>query len=132
MDRVQLSWANVATHSEQECDANRRRPGRVVCEKLRCRSGRVVDLSVTGAKLSLRSWIAPRKGKRRTLSFQTLMGETDRFSCRVMWSRRCGLLRYEVGVEFVDITAQQKAQLTEIARVHTARTIGGGVSRDAA
>ncbi len=132
MDRVQLSWANVATHSEQECDANRRRPGRVVCEKLRCRSGRVVDLSVTGAKLRLRSWFAPRKGKRRTLSFQTLMGETDRFSCRVMWSQRCGLLRYEVGVEFVDITAQQKAQLTEIARVHTARTIGGGINSNAA
>jgi len=95
MDRVQLSWANIATHDEQQCEANRRQPGRVICEKLGCRRGRVVDLSVTGAKLRLRSLRSPRKGKMRKLAFQTLMGETAKFSCRVMWTRRLGLLRCE-------------------------------------
>jgi hypothetical protein len=122
MDRVQLSVMNAATFDEKAAAENQRRPGRMRCEELACRNGRVVDLSHTGARIRIRSWLAPRGGGARTLIFDTAMGKSAPFACRVVWVRRLVWTRYELGLEFADLTEAQRVQLAEIARVHGGRT----------
>lgn len=122
MDRVQLSWANIASYDEQKRGAEQRRPGRVACERLACAKGRVLDLSKTGAKLEIRSLSAPRKGQRRALTFKAAMGNSSPFSCQIAWVRRLSWLRYEIGVEFTDLDGIRLSQIAEIARVHAERT----------
>ena len=119
---VKLSAINLVSFREEIVDANRRRPGRVRCERLRCSHGEVVDLSVTGARLRLKGLFPPHKGYKREVVFETFMGPSLPFSCRVMWVKRVGLMRYEVGVEFVGLDDARHAQLTEMSRAHAGRT----------
>lgn len=121
MNRVQLSWANLATFDEHSQDAEHRRPGRVPCERLSCESGKVLDISRTGARLRIRAWRSPRKGEARHLVFNTAMGTSDPFPCHIAWVRRIVWARYEVGVEFCALTEALQRELTEIARVHADR-----------
>ncbi len=122
MSRVQLSLISLENY-DKDAAAERRRPGRIACERLRCGSGRVVDLSRTGAKLRIRSLFAPRKGEHRSLVFETVMGKSAPFPCVVMWVRRAGVGVYEVGAEFVELDDLRQRQLTEIAKVHAKRTV---------
>lgn len=121
MHRVQLSLISLASYGKQT-EAERRRPGRIACERLRCGSGRVVDISKTGAKLQIHSLFAPKKGESRTLTFQTAMGESATYPCVVMWVKKTGIANYEVGAQFVGLSELQERQLFEIAKVHSKRT----------
>mgnify|MGYP000270050056 CR=1 FL=1 len=119
---VKLSAINLVSFREEIVDANRRRPGRIRCERLSCSHGEVVDLSVTGARLRLKGVFSPRKDRGRKVVFETFMGPSLPFSCRVMWIKRVGLMQYEVGVEFIDLDDARQAQLTEMSRAHAGRT----------
>ena len=121
MHRVQLSLISLASYGKQT-EAERRRPGRIACERLRCGSGRVVDISKTGAKLQIHSLFAPKKGESRTLTFQTAMGESATYPCVLMWVKKTGFAGYEVGAQFVGLSELQERQLFEIAKVHSKRT----------
>lgn len=123
MDRLQLSVVNAASFDEAQHAANKRRPGRMRCERLSCNNGLVLDLSQTGARLRLKSWVAPHRGEKRTLIFDTAMGKSAGFPCRVVWVRRIVWSRYELGVEFIGLTDEHQEQLKEIARVHGGRTV---------
>jgi hypothetical protein len=122
MDRVQLSVVNAVSFDERAAEANKRRPGRMRCERLACGRGQVLDLSQTGARIRTRSWFGPRKGERRRLTFDTAMGKSVPFTCRVVWVRRLVWTRYELGLEFLDLSDIQRHQLAEMARVHAGRT----------
>lgn len=122
MTRVQLSYANLTGNTEDDVNSNRRRPGRLRCERLRCSGGFVADLSTTGAKLRLKSWSAPQEGTNRTLVFTAAFGETEPFPCVIQWVRKQGRFKYEVGVQFLDLDEKRKRILAEIARVHAGRT----------
>ena len=127
MKRLQLSWANLASYEEHSKGAEQRRPGRVPCERLSCESGKVLDLSRTGARLRVQAWRRPRKGEGRLLVFNTAMGRSNLFPCHIVWVRRIGWVRriiwarFEIGVEFGELTEALQRELTEIARVHSDR-----------
>ncbi|MBK7405016.1 MAG: PilZ domain-containing protein [Phycisphaerales bacterium] len=123
MERIQLSAVNLLAVRDDEVAANRRRPGRVRCERLRCSNGTVLDLSRTGARIRVRSLFAPRAGQKRALVFQTVMGKSLPFPCRVVWVARRGALLHEVGVEFHGLTDSLQRQLVEIGRVHGQSTM---------
>lgn len=123
MDRVQLSAVNLLSFHEEDAETNRRRPGRVRCERLQCRGGRVLDLSMTGARLIVGSVTRPRRGQRRTVVFKAAMGESVAFPAVICWVRGRGFLRWEVGVQFERLDDLRLAQLKEMSRVHGGRTI---------
>jgi hypothetical protein len=118
MDRIQLSWANVADYDQVRHDADKRRPGRVVCDRLGCRHGRVCDLSSTGARIEVRAIRSPTMGRPREIVFDTEMGESSPFICRVVWTKRVSLRRFQAGIEFLELTEPQRTELARIARVH--------------
>lgn len=122
MHRVQLSLINLTSFNDKR-DDERRRPGRIACERLRCGSGRVVDLSRTGAKLRIRSLFAPRVGEQRSLTFQTSMGPSAPFPCVIMWVKKAGVGTFEVGAQFGELDPLRARQLNEIAQVHGKRTV---------
>jgi hypothetical protein len=123
MDRVQLSIINLLSDPESVEGANRRRPGRMRCESLRCTSGRVMDLSLTGVRVRVRTLFRPSMGSKRQMVFQTAMGPSAPFRCHIQWVKRVGFLRYDLGLEFTDLDSVAKVQLAEMARVHGGRTI---------
>jgi c-di-GMP-binding flagellar brake protein YcgR len=108
--------------SDEPVGSDRRRPGRIVCERLDTSSGRVRDLSRTGAKLIVRSMFAPSNGDPRTLLFETAMGESVPFQSTVMWVRRVGLMQYEIGVQFDHLDELRKRQLAEIVSIYCKKT----------
>lgn len=122
MNRGQLSIIRLASFNDAETD-ERRRPGRIVCDKLRCGSARVLDISKTGAKLELRGLFGPNIGDQRIITFDTAMGKSVEFTCKIMWVRRTGMSSHEVGAQFEGLTPDQQAQLTRIAHVHSKRTM---------
>lgn len=123
MERIQLSPINLLSVKDDEVAANRRRPGRVTCERLRCSNGVVADLSRTGARLRVRTMFAPRRNQARALVFETVMGPSMTFPCRIIWVRGAGAFRYDVGVAFEGLTEQHEQQLIEIGRVHAGTTM---------
>jgi hypothetical protein len=103
------------THDEQPPqDHTPRRGGRLLQESLTCSLGVVVDMSVTGAKIRCRLGSRPAEGKKAIVEMSTDSGDV-RLQARVVWTRLCGILRWEAGVEFVDVTDEDTRKLTEIA-----------------
>ena len=131
MGRVQLSRATLISFRDEDLSSNRRRPGRIRCERLRCLGGRVLDLSVTGARLEIRAFRGPATGERREVVFETAFGLSSPFTVIVRWARRIGRFRHEIGVEFEGLDENRHRQLAEIARVHAGRTVLGNIDRAA-
>ena len=88
----------------------RRRFGRFGAQRLGCNLGRVMDLSGGGLRVrcsrrlngmvEVKLWTA----KRRT-TVQT----------KVAWARRIGFRKYELGLEFQDLTPEAKQDLSTFA-----------------
>jgi len=99
-------------------DANRRAQGRLPQELLQSNLGPVLDLSMGGMRV--RCGRAP-KGEVDV----DLMGlvEPIRLRAEVMWSRRQGLLKFEVGLKFIDIAPDVARQLTELSLNHSLRRL---------
>jgi len=131
MKPVQLSTINLVSFREERDGGNRRRPGRVRCERLACHGGRVLDLSLTGARLHIRSWTPPREGQNRLLVFETAMGPSHPFPSVVRWVKPVGRRRFEVGVEFRGLDEVRCAELREMSRVHGGRTVLGNIDQAA-
>lgn len=122
MNRAQLSLISLNADTGNATD-ERRRPGRIACERLRCGSGRVVDLSRTGAKLQIHSLFAPREGSHRSLTLQTVMGTSSPLPCTIMWVKQTGLMQFEIGAQFHELNPEQQRLLAEIAKIHSKRTV---------
>jgi hypothetical protein len=127
MERVQLSAFNLVSFSEEGMASNRRRPGRIRCERLGCPGGRVLDLSRTGARLRIRAMSAPREGQKRLLVFSTAMGASLPYPSLVRWVKPLGMFSYEVGVQFEAMDEAHEVQLQEMSRVHSGRTVLGNM-----
>jgi len=99
-------------------DANRRVQGRLPQELLQSNLGPVLDLSMGGMRV--RCSRAP-KGEVDV----DLMGlqAPVRLRAEVMWTRRQGLRKYEVGLKFVDISPDVAKQLTELSLNHSLRQL---------
>ncbi len=90
---------------------NRRASGRLKSAgTLRCNLGTVVDLSSTGLRISC--------GRRRKGTLKVRLTTSRRrvvLYARVVWSKRTGLFRHECGLEFIEVTPELAAELTQIA-----------------
>ncbi len=99
-------------------DANRRVQGRLPQELLQSNLGPVLDLSMGGMRVRCSR---PPKGEIDV----DLMGlqEPVRLRAAVMWSRRRGLRKFEVGLKFVDISPDVARQLTDLSLNHSLRKL---------
>ena len=89
----------------------RRKSGRLrEGETLACDLGSVVDLSAGGMRI-----LAKRKltGKLDVTLWDTELGLNRR--AEVIWCKRLGFRKYEVGLEFRHLTMDDVAELTELA-----------------
>lgn len=92
--------------------SNRRSAGRVRCEGVTCAWGKLLDASATGARL-----ISRRSLKPGDIGVLEIEGPDRRFRVRakIVWSRKRGWWKHEVGVQFVDVPPEARQQLTRIA-----------------
>ena len=86
--------------------------------------GRILDISAGGMRVLSRSvGPPPREGSR--IPVQIDVGHKDwmTVNCRVVWVRPSGLLKREVGLEFIEIDQEVRSSL--LAMAHTSGSAGG-------
>ena len=98
----------------QDRPENHRRHGRLHTQKTECSIGYIEDISCSGMRVSTKQKIKP-SNKTIGLRLETLDGPTT-LPCRVVWSRRTGLRRWLVGVEYTAMSLDQRNMLNQLAR----------------
>jgi len=93
----------------------RRRHGRVRCQTVRSSVGDVVDASAGGMRVVLDRRLPLKEGMRLKLSIESF-GEPFTVSTEVVWVKRKGMFRKEVGLRFCDVTPRLRRVLSEIAQ----------------
>lgn len=74
--------------------------------------GEVLDISATGARVQLRRAPDIKAGDCFTLDIDSLSG-TLKINCCAVWIRLNAERKFEMGVEFRDLTEQTKKKLVE-------------------
>lgn len=92
----------------------RRRHGRVRCQDIGCSLGYVLDVSASGMRVQCGSK-PPAVGKEFTTTVEGLDGGVV-FRYIVVWTRRSGLMQYEVGIEFRELDPTTRQALARLAR----------------
>jgi hypothetical protein len=94
--------------------ANYRRHGRLLCQDISCSLGAVLDISASGMRV--RSGTKPPlSGQQLTLTLETL-DACVLISATVVWSRRSGIFRHDVGLEFGELSKDVRSLLNQLAR----------------
>lgn len=86
--------------------------------------GRILDISAGGMRIASRSMAhPPRQGT--TIPVQIDVGDEEWMgvTCRVAWVRSTGVMKREIGLEFVEIDDEVRRSLLAIA--HTSGSAGG-------
>src|SRR5262245_6752646 len=96
-------------------DGNARRNGRVRCQWTHCDLGEILDLSASGMRVRSRKKIAAEVGARISAIIEGMDGPFD-VSGGVVWKKKVGLFKWEMGIEFVDLTPEANKALVLIAR----------------
>ena len=96
----------------------RRRFGRLPLETLECNLGTILDLSAGGMRVMCR-----RVPKITTPVFIAGFPMPQSLKAKVTWTRRVGLFRHEVGLQFVDVTPQVAAVLAKVAGFNRLRRV---------
>jgi len=87
----------------------------MLADALNCNQGKMCDLSAAGARFLKHSLIAPKKGQ----VWELIIGSEETHvlvQSEIMRVTRKGLTRYEVGVRFIEPSAEALDKLTELAR----------------
>ena len=87
-----------------------RRAGRVNVGQLKCNLGRVLDLSSGGVRLLSRHKL---RGAHEIQLFDNDDGV--RIKATVTWSKRQGMWKHEIGLEFLNVPSDVAAKLTALA-----------------
>lgn len=121
-----ISHGGVVGPDENAQGPNARRGGRLRVCGVTSDLGPVADLSASGMRVKV-------KGKPR-LHEQLIVqvsagGQPVTLAARIVWMKRAGLWRHEIGLEFVDMTEDQQRQIRELVRTGMATV---GLARDAA
>lgn len=95
---------------------DRRNRSRVACEGLSCTLGRVLGLSATGMRVQARGRCRIQVDGRVTLTLRDSENQL-RLSARIAWVKKTGLFQYEAGMEFVDLTFDQRRDLALMAQM---------------
>ncbi len=101
----------------------RRHFGRIRQEDMRCNLGRVLDVSCGGIRIFTHRRL---KGRQRL----SLINDTESvlmLSADVAWCRRLGFREFAVGLQFVDMSAEQMRYLSELVHFSTGNVgfVGG-------
>jgi len=96
----------------------RRRFGRLPLETLQCNLGTIIDLSAGGMRV-----ICRRVPKLMTSVQIEGYPMPQPLQARVTWTRRVGLFRHEVGLQFVDVAPQLASILAKIAGCNRLRRV---------
>ncbi len=105
----------TATHGGPAESDESRRHGRVRCETVRSSVGDVLDASAGGMRVVLDRRLPLRKGMTLKLSIESF-GEPHDVDTEVVWIKRKGLFRKEVGLSFREVTPRLRRILSEIAQ----------------
>ena len=95
-----------------------RRTGRLRCDMLSCALGDVIDLSAAGMRVHHRGWLRIKVGDETPLALCFASTQVTLLT-RVVWMRRTGYRRHEIGFEFCDMSPVAQQCLLEIARCAT-------------
>ena len=90
--------------------SGRRRHGRLEQEAVACGLGSVVDLSASGMRV-----IGRRVPQGQFTTWIRGLGVETTVNARAAWSKRIGLFRYEIGVQFANVTPETAKQLAALA-----------------
>jgi hypothetical protein len=108
--------AGVTDSDQRGGDDCRRRTGRLHQEAVTSNIGKVLDLSATGMRVLCR-----RKLEGRTaVSIRGLGAQIAVFG-RVAWVKKRGMMKYETGIEFVDVPPDVCRQLSGLALTNRER-----------
>lgn len=90
----------------------------VVDGPLRSNLGKVIDLSPSGAL------VVSRAGALDGIIAFAVADSHGSLHCaaRVVWTRRCGLFRYETGLAFSDLSPEQLATIRRLIEAHSLRS----------
>jgi PilZ domain len=109
----------AAQQGDQSSDMIPRRFGRLRQETLACNLGTVLDLSLGGMRVSCRK--VPN-GLMHTIDIddhplpEPLRG-------RIIWKRRTGWFKHEIGIEFEALTPEQSKALADVSRDFSVRRL---------
>lgn len=104
--------------SLDDAEETRRRSGRLTLEQVRCDVGEVLDLSSHGMRVRSRKGF--RQGDVRVVVIEGL-GGTLGMRSRVVWVKRSGMFRHEIGFEFMDVDPDLARKLTQMAMANRRR-----------
>lgn len=129
-DQFKLNPDNADINNGKAVDSKanqRRRHGRVQCEMLSCQLGEVVNLSASGVMLQGKG-VAPHKPDDRAALDLKCLDHDLHATARVAWVRQDGR-RFEMGLEFVGLTADQAQRIRELLPIAAAvQTVGEGAN----
>ncbi len=102
--------------------SNRRKSGRLVCVGLVSDLGQVPDLSAGGCRIRCRRMMPFTIGGTYTF---TLSGEgtTVVILGKIMRRERLGFMTFEYGVEFVDLTAEQRDAILDLSQTTSVKRV---------
>lgn len=95
-----------------------RRTGRLRCDMLSSTYGDVVDLSSAGMRVRHKGSLKLKVDEETTLTLAFTSAEVT-LKARLVWMRRTGFRRCELGFEFLDVDPESRECLLEIARCAT-------------
>ncbi|MHC4908211.1 MAG: DnaJ domain-containing protein [Planctomycetota bacterium] len=90
-----------------------KRDERVTNSAVKCDLGEVVDLSVSGVRLALKSKPAAKVGARVRLRIMS-SGQSLRLQGQVRWIRRHGIKCYHIGLKFIDVKKSTRVVLQSL------------------
>ncbi len=109
-------WFSIAFDMAHKLGDARRAYGRLRQESLDCNLGAVLDLSLGGMRVQCNR---PPKGE---IDVELRGSEVKlRLRAQVVWTRRVGFRKYEVGLNFLRLPAETIKQLTRISLNHRVR-----------
>jgi hypothetical protein len=93
---------------------NARRCGRVRVEMITCCLGDVLDLSATGMRVRSKGRV-PQEGQTLGVRIEGMIKPID-VRATVVWARKSGWRKMELGLRFEDVTQEIRSELAAIAR----------------
>lgn len=95
--------------------ANQRRHGRLRVIGVQCSLGEVLDIAPMGMRVRCRGGTPVPVGQHLTLTMTTPLGLLA-LEAEVLWIRKAGLRHSEVGLAFVNMTADVARGVTAVAQ----------------
>ena len=106
---------NPVLRLDEQAAASRRRHGRVRCDETKCTLGEVLDLSASGVRVLIRGRVRLKKDSVTPMLLE-IGDAVAPVKAKVVWISREGWFRHTAGLQFVDLTPEQKAKVAQIAQ----------------